>query len=456
MKKAIKKLCALFLTATLAFSGAACDLSGFLDSLQSEVESALQPGWDTETDKETDTDTESSDTATDSGSSDTATDPDSGSDSDSTSDTDSGSDTDSSSDTDSGSDSDSTSDTDSGSDSDSTSDTDSSSDSDSTGAEEPLAEAMSVHFLELGNEYAGDCTLIDIAETEILIDAGSRRESAPTLKKYIDKYCEDGKLEYVIATHAHQDHIAAFVGNQSGSSYTGILYQYKVGTLIQFSKSKSTSQIYAAYKTAVEYVKGRGTTVHTVLECWNNQNGAQRTYQVGDGITMNFLYQKYYETSGDENNYSVCMLLTQGENNYLFTGDLEKAGEESLVASNNLPKCKLYKGGHHGSKTSSNEVLLAAIQPEIVCVCCCAGTNEYTDNKANQFPTQDFINRVAPYTDKVYVTSAKAGYTMNGNICVSCPDGKNVTVTGSNNSLVLKETAWFKAERTLPSAWMPY
>ena len=202
------------------------------------------------------------------------------------------------------------------------------------------------------------------------------------------------------------------------------------------------------------YAKSQGTTVHTVLECWNNTNGAKRSYEVGEGITMNFLYQSYYATStSDENDYSVCMLLKQGENNFLFTGDLESAGEASLVASNTLPKCKLYKGGHHGSKTSSTAALLAKIQPEIVCVCCCAGTNEYTETQANQFPTQAFINRIAPYTDKVYVTSAKAGYTLNGNITVSCAGSGMVTVTGSNNNLILKETAWFKAERTLPAAW---
>ena len=320
--------------------------------------------------------------------------------------------------------------------------------------EETEVADLSVHFLELGNKYAGDCTLIDIGDTEILIDAGSRKGSATTIKKYIDNYCNDGTLEYVIATHAHQDHIAAFVGENSGSTKTGILYQYKVGTLIQFSKTGSTTQIYNNYKSAVTYAKGQGTTVHTVLECWNNTNGAKRSYTLADGITMNFLYQDYYVSkASEENDYSVCMLLKQGENNFLFTGDLESAGEASLVASNTLPKCKLYKGGHHGSYTSSTTTLLAKIQPEIVCVCCCAGTNEYSETPAIQFPSQDFINRVAPYTDKVYVTSAKAGYTLNGNITVSCLGDNTITVTGSNNNLVLKETAWFKAERTLPTAW---
>ena len=174
---------------------------------------------------------------------------------------------------------------------------------------------------------------------------------------------------------------------------------------------------------------------------------------------MNLLYQKFYEEdTSDENDYSVCTLFTQGNNNYLFTGDLEKDGEASLVASNNLPKCKLFKAGHHGSKTSCTTELLAVIQPEIVCVCCCCGSDEYTKENANQFPTQAFVDRIAQYTSKVYVTTIVAENTdgfapMNGNIVVKSKGG-DVTVECTNNTTVLKDTDWFKANRTTPSAWL--
>lgn len=104
--------------------------------------------------------------------------------------------------------------------------------------EEDIAEIkdgdLSIHFLELGNKYTGDCTLIKTGDVEVLIDAGSRKGSATTIKQYVDTYCTDGVLEYVIATHAHQDHIAGFVGEKSGSTRTGIFYQYEIGTLIVF------------------------------------------------------------------------------------------------------------------------------------------------------------------------------------------------------------------------------
>jgi beta-lactamase superfamily II metal-dependent hydrolase len=216
--------------------------------------------------------------------------------------------------------------------------------------------------------------------------------------------------------------------------------------------------LYGEYNEAVEYLKGRGTTVYTALECWNNENGAKRAYTLADGITLNVLYQEFYENkTSDENDYSVCTLLSQGDNHYLFTGDLEKDGEKSLLEENTLPKCKLFKGGHHGSPTSSTSELLAAIQPEVVCVCCCCGSDEYTDNVANMFPSQAFVDRVALYTDKVYVTTIVAengqGFTsMNGNIVVKSK-GQEVTVTCSNNDILFKDTEWFKANRQTPSAW---
>ena len=324
---------------------------------------------------------------------------------------------------------------------------------------------LSIHFLMLGNEYTGDSILIKSGDTEVLIDAGSRQSSAGAIVSYVQEYCTDGVLEYVIATHADQDHIAGFVGNSGKPLRTGVLYQYSVETLIQFpltNKSELTasgnSSLYGEYVTAVEYAKEQGTAVYTALQCYNNENGGARTYTLGDGVTMQFLYQRYYEeTTSDENDYSVCMLLTQGENNYLFTGDLETKGEASLVENNDLPQCVLYKGGHHGSPTSSTEALLSVIQPQIVCVCCCCGSDEYTDNVANMFPSQAFVDRVAPYTDKVYVTTIVAdndeGYeSLNGNIVV-WSDGSEVTVRGSNNDTLFKDTEWFKNNRLLPPSW---
>ena len=319
---------------------------------------------------------------------------------------------------------------------------------------------LSFHFLELGNANTGDCTLVKVGDTEVLIDAGSKTSSVPTIRKYLDNYVEDGVIEYVIVTHAHEDHYAGFATSETADSLFDI---YEVTTIIDFAQitsGKADQDMYKDYQRELNEEIARGATHYTALECVKGENGATSTFELGSSVTMTILYQKYYETvASTENNHSVCTLFTQGDNNFLFTGDLEELGEKSLVEQNpSLPHCKLYKAGHHGSKTSSHNVLLSKISPEVVCVCCCAGNSEYTDNAENMFPTQDFINRISEYTDKVYVTTLgdiddkKKFSSFNGNIVVkSNRDG--IAVTCSNNDTILKDSDWFKKYRTMPDKW---
>ena len=313
---------------------------------------------------------------------------------------------------------------------------------------------LAIHFLELGNKYTGDCIYIQIGDTDILIDGGSKTNSADAIETYVKNYCTDGILEYVIVTHAHEDHIAAFGGDGKNES---LFRRFTCETIIDFPRTNSNSKIYNSYVQERDAEVEAGAVHYTALQCYNNEDGAKRSYELAEGVTMNFLYNYFYENkSSDENNYSVCMYINQGEYNYLFTGDLEEKGEEYLVEYNELPKCKLFKAGHHGSKTSSTEKLLSVIQPEYVCVCCCAGTPEYTTNNDNTFPTQEMIDRVSKYTDKIFVTSLGVNVdlaakkwectSMNGNILVKS-DGVKFSLTGSNNSTLLKDTDWFKATR---------
>ena len=340
---------------------------------------------------------------------------------------------------------------------------------------------LSIHFLELGNIYTGDCVYIKAGETDILIDAGSRNNSATTIANYIDAYVTDGKLEYVIATHAHEDHIAGFY---STSTTKGIFERYDTDLIIDFAlvspdkeenyANRNTNTVVGKYAAARDIEIEKGATWYTAAQCFNETDGAKRTYQLADGIELEILYNYYYfnqrGNSAGENDYSVCVMINQGDNHYMFTGDLEDGGEKKMVDyyldnNNPLPKCKLYKAGHHGSKTSSSQELMYAIQPEYVVVCCCCGTSEYTDNNENQFPTQIFIDNVAPYTDKIYVTSIVDSYvdksdwskqgtvtSMNGNVVFACTDGQ-ITITCSNNDTILKDTDWFKNNRIMPDAW---
>lgn len=326
---------------------------------------------------------------------------------------------------------------------------------------------LSIHFIELGNKYTGDCTFIKVGDVEILVDAGSRADSVTPIYNYITPYITDGILEYVIVTHAHQDHYAGFA---TGENTPSLLDKLNVKTLIHFSKTnqKDTATLYNNFKRELsETQTKKGTQVFDALQCYNQEvEGAQRVYDISPNIELEILYQEYYEKkASSENDYSVCFVLNQtvSENQtkrYLFTGDLEANGEKSLVAKNSLSQVELYKAGHHGSKTSSSEQLLKVIQPKIVCVCCCAGSSEYTTANENQFPTQAFVDRVAPYTDKVFVTTLCVDYkngifeSFNGNIVITTDkDTKETKIMCSNNAVLLKDSLWFLTNRTTPKAW---
>lgn len=322
---------------------------------------------------------------------------------------------------------------------------------------------ISIHFLELGNKYTGDCTFIQTKDADILIDCGSKSNSISTISSYLNQYVTDGVLEYVIVTHAHQDHYAGFATSEKVDS---IFDLYECKTIIDFSNTnqKSTSTMYKNYQRELADEVANGAKHYTAVDCVNETNGAKSQYDIGDGITLKILDSYYYtHSSSTENNYSVCTLITQdfddgSSRNFLFTGDLEEDGEDYLVRLNNLPRVDLYKAGHHGSKTSSSTTLMEIVRPKKVCVCCCAGSSEYTTVAENQFPTQAFIDRIAPHTDKVYVTTMCINYknnefqSFNGNI-VYLSKKEIDKIVCSNNDTILRKTSWFAENRTCPDAW---
>ena len=321
---------------------------------------------------------------------------------------------------------------------------------------------LSIHFLELGNKYTGDCVYINYGEIDIVIDAGSKQSSAAVIKTYIDNYSLDGKIEYVIATHAHEDHIAGFYSTRN---IPGILDSFEIDTIIDFPKTNSTTATYRNYIKARENAVEKGAAHYTALQCFNNEDGAQRVYDLGGEVKLEILFNFYYENyTRSENNYSVCVRIIQNEDQYLFTGDLEYEGEERLADFyeenfGGLGKCVLYKGAHHGSNTSSTEKLMAAITPDYVCVCTCVGSSEYRAASENIFPSQGFINRIAPYTDNVYLTTYVPDYStnnympFNGNIVFLVSD-KKITIICSNDDRKLKDSEWFRQNRIMPEEWM--
>ena len=378
-----------------------------------------------------------------------------------------------------------------------------------SGVQEAEAGAVAVHFLELGNKYTGDCTYIKVGENiDILIDCGSKSTSVAPVSNYLNQYVTDGVLEYVIITHAHQDHYAGFATTAKVDS---IFDLFECETIITFSTTNQkmpTAYLDKTEEAGKEYVSKLGitsyatttTSTSTLYANFNRELTAELNTELTKGskagqkpthllaseiradsttypdgkivldatndINLQILDNYYYYTDGHENDYSVCTMLNQGSKHFIFTGDLEIEGEEYLVDTARNPifatadfttrsyGVELYKAGHHGSKTSSSMTLLNVIKPRVVCVCCCAGSNEYTDNVANQFPTKKFINNVSQFTTQVYVTSLCVDYdndvftSFNGNIVVMAKkEDTEVSVYCSNNTTLLKDSEWFKANR---------
>ncbi|MBL8114658.1 MAG: MBL fold metallo-hydrolase, partial [Acidobacteria bacterium] len=65
------------------------------------------------------------------------------------------------------------------------------------------------------------------------------------------------------------------------------------------------------------------------------------------------------------NNGSVVLRTRLGARRALFTGDAEKLAEGELLSAGGALAADLLKVGHHGSRTSSAEAFLAAVNPRL-------------------------------------------------------------------------------------------
>lgn len=321
------------------------------------------------------------------------------------------------------------------------------------GIEEPLEDngTMDIYFLNLGNRTSGDCTYIKAGDYDILIDAGSTVTTArDVIIPFLDEKVTDGKLEYVIATHADSDHIYGFTGQDNEES--GIFYHYEIDTLIDFTYTTKDTQILNKYKAKRDELVENGMKHYTAHDCYYEVNGGQKEYELGGDMSFEILYQAAYDKKdSEENNNSVCTLFKKGDKRMLFTGDSEIKAETSLVENNDLPEVDLFKAGHHGSDTSSNDVLLDVIKPKTVFIPCCAG-DRY------DFPHQAAIDRISKHTEKVYMPlyalESDGVGIYNGMVCFHYDEKGNEKVTCEGEKTYLKDCAWFQENRQMPLSWL--
>lgn len=120
--------------------------------------------------------------------------------------------------------------------------------------------------------------------------------------------------------------------------------------------------------------------------------------------------------SGDIDADMLAMRVTYGSVSFLFTGDLQGAGEAGVVAryGSGLASA-IYQVAHHGSNTSTSAALLAAVQPQVAVVSASA-TNQYGH------PHPEVVNRLNAAGADVY------GTAVHGTVTVTT-DGETFRVT---------------------------
>ena len=100
---------------------------------------------------------------------------------------------------------------------------------------------------------------------------------------------------------------------------------------------------------------------------------------------------------GSDNENSLCVLFEPENCAILITGDRSDFGERMLLREAVLPKVDVLIAGHHGSKYSTSEELLQAVQPETVIISAGEG-NPYGH------PAPELLERLEAYGCQVYRT----------------------------------------------------
>ena len=135
-----------------------------------------------------------------------------------------------------------------------------------------------------------------------------------------------------------------------------------------------------------------------------------RTLKAGDKLPMmgSKLQVLYPNKIGDGgNNDSIVLYGKLLGNSFLFTGDLEKEGEEELMVSYPNLKAGILKAGHHGSKGSSSEAFLDQLQPSLALVS--AG-----ENNRYKHPNDETLKRFKKRHIKVLRTDQNGAIRFKG------------------------------------------
>lgn len=224
---------------------------------------------------------------------------------------------------------------------------------------------LTVSFLDVGQ---GDAILIEgPTGIEMLIDGGKDRSVLREVPRVMGPL--DRSIDILVATHPDADHIGGL---------PGVLKRYTVARFFEPGMDGETT-IYESLEVAVDHERG-------ITE------GVLRTgmrIHLGDGAYADILHpEDNVAQLRETNDASIMMRLVYGETEFMLTGDAPAWAEDRAVARyGDSLKSDVLKAGHHGSKTSTSPLFLAAVDPEIVVV---------SAGKDNSYghPNADVVSRI--------------------------------------------------------------
>ncbi len=207
---------------------------------------------------------------------------------------------------------------------------------------------LTATFLDIGQ---GDAILLQLPSRKVvLVDTADRTYRRDYAKLVIYPYLvRNGirKIDVVILTHPHNDHIG-------GAPY--LLRNMEIGQIWE-NGVKAHSGIYREIHWLADSLQ---VPIKTPV--------AGDIALISKNCRLYFLHPSerfLAEEARNYNNGSLVFQLKFGEIRLLFTGDAEIKAENYLTLWGKRLKSQLLKVGHHGSSTSSSQPFLDLIHPEI-------------------------------------------------------------------------------------------
>lgn len=238
---------------------------------------------------------------------------------------------------------------------------------------------MSVHILDVGK---ADAIHINSGDKNILIDAGDVDITNP-VTEYLKKN-NISKLDFIIATHPHRDHIGGM---------KDIINQFSIEKFMMPEVPESITPTSKTYESMLSALSQNNIFVDKPHPGNNFNIGNMEISILGPKQQYNNL-----------NNNSVVVKIKYLDKSFLFMGDAESESESDLLLSDYNLKSDVLKVGHHGSKTSTTQKFLDAVLPEYAVIS--------VGPDSNNLPKADIINRIKKNNIKLYRTDINGDVTF--------------------------------------------